>query len=61
MMILDLKHGKVAVQFVAGDLAAVFGPFLALVAEEEVEDVLAECLGDQFADETGERLERPEW
>src|ERR1700722_17798264 len=44
-----LQHGEVAVEFVAGDLAAVVGPFLALVAEEEVEDVLAEGLGDQLA------------
>ena len=36
-----LKHREVAVYFEAGYLAAVVGPFFALVAEEEVEDVLA--------------------
>src|SRR5579875_3250871 len=43
------QHRQVAVQLVFGDLAAVFLPFLALVAQEEVEDVLAEGFRDQLA------------
>src|SRR5271170_4033974 len=43
------EHRKVAVQLEPGDLAAVFVPFLALVAQEEVEDVLAEDLRDEVA------------
>src|SRR5215510_5901608 len=39
----------VSVQFERGDLMTVVPPFFPLVAEEEVENVLAERLGHQFA------------
>src|SRR5260221_9555698 len=45
----ESEHRKVAVQLEPGDLAAVFVPFLALVAQEEVEDVLAEDLRNEVA------------
>src|SRR5271170_3934099 len=41
------EHRKVAVQLEPADLAAVVVPFLALVAQEEVEDVLTEDLRDE--------------
>src|SRR5581483_5321796 len=43
------EHRQVAAQFVLGDLAAVLLPLLALVPQEEVEDVLPQRLGDQLA------------
>src|SRR5215472_14635399 len=43
------EHGEVAAQLVLGDLAAVLLPLLALVAQEEVEDVLPQRLGDELA------------
>src|SRR5579859_4234877 len=44
-----LERGQIAVEFELGDLAAVLPPLLALVAQEEVEHVLAERLGDELA------------
>src|SRR6202030_615464 len=43
------EHREVAAQLVLGDLAAVLLPLLALVAQEEVEDVLPQRLRDQLA------------
>src|SRR5258707_7449402 len=40
---------QVPVELELGDLAAVVPPFLALVAQEEVEHVLAQRLGDKLA------------
>src|SRR5215469_18971004 len=40
---------EVALQLELGDLVAVLAPLLALVAQEEVEDMLAERLGHQLA------------
>src|SRR4029079_17265657 len=44
-----LQDWEEFVEFEGGYLAAVVEPFGAFVAEEEVEDVLAEGFGDQFA------------
>src|SRR5215218_7899794 len=43
------QRGQVAVQLERGDLTAVVEPLRPLVAQEEVEDVLAEGLGHQLA------------
>src|SRR6516165_6461506 len=43
------ENRQVAVQFERGDLMTVVPPFFPLVAQEEVEDVLAERFGHQFA------------
>src|SRR6266700_7182537 len=45
----ESERGQVALQLELGDVAAVLVPLLALVAQEEVEHVLAERLGDEFA------------
>src|SRR6266536_526125 len=42
------ENGEVALQLVRGDLGPVVQPLGPLVAQEEVEDVLAEGLGDQL-------------
>src|SRR5215475_6513689 len=44
-----LENRQVAVQFERGDLMTVVPPFFPLVAQEEVEDVLAERFGHQLA------------
>src|SRR6266446_6051040 len=43
------EDGQVAVQFEPGDLAAVLDPFRALVAQEEVEHLLAERVRGKLA------------
>src|SRR5437763_16666719 len=43
-----LHDAEVALALVGGDLAPVLLPFAALVAQEELEHVLAQDLGDQF-------------
>src|SRR5690606_26712642 len=43
------EDGQVTPQLELGDRAAVVAPLRPLVAQEEVEDVLAERLGDQLA------------
>src|SRR6476620_6063357 len=43
-----LDDAEVAAPLVRGDLAPVLLPLTALVAQEEVEDVLAQDLGDQL-------------
>src|SRR6516164_4317661 len=43
------ENRQVAVQFKRGDLMTIVPPFFPLVAQEEVEDVLAERLGHQLA------------
>src|SRR5207248_8790754 len=42
------EHGEIAAQLVLGDLEAVLLPLRTLVAQEEVEDVLPQRVGDEL-------------